>query len=195
MGTSQEDKEKHHARIVAIAARRVREKGLDGISIADLMKDAGLTHGGFYRHFGSREDLIGDAVECALGQWIERIANEPKSSRKKLPAVIEEYLSVTHRNSPGTGCAVATLSSEAWRGGKRVRQAYARQVKLYLSLIEAALSGGRRPAAARRDSMLVLSALIGALSMARSVDDDQLSIDLLNSTTEALKLFLARTER
>jgi TetR/AcrR family transcriptional regulator, transcriptional repressor for nem operon len=127
VGTSQKDKEKHHARIVAIAARRVREKGLDGISIADLMKNAGLTHGGFYRHFGSREDLIGDAVECALGQWIERLASEPKSSRKKFPAVIDEYLSISHRNSPETGCAVATLSAEAWRGGKRVRRAYTRR--------------------------------------------------------------------
>ena len=141
MGTSQEDKEKHHARIVAIAAKRVREKGLDGISIADLMKDAGLTHGGFYRHFGSREDLINEAVECALRQWTQRANRDSKPAAKRFQAAVDEYLSTTHRNSPGSGCAVAALSSEAWRGGKRVRQAYTRQVQLYLSLLEGVLEG------------------------------------------------------
>lgn len=192
VGTSQEDKEKHHARIVAIAAKRVREKGLDGISIADLMKDAGLTHGGFYRHFGSREDLISEAVECALGQWTQRTRRDPnKPSAKRFQAAVDDYLSINHRNSPGSGCAVASLSSEAWRGGKRVRQAYTRQVKLYLSLLERVLDGRRRQVA-RRDSVLALSALVGAVAMARSVDDDQLSLDLLNGTAEALKFFLAR---
>jgi TetR/AcrR family transcriptional regulator, transcriptional repressor for nem operon len=192
VGTSQEDKEKHHARIVAIAARRVREKGLDGISIADLMKDAGLTHGGFYRHFGSREDLIADAVERALGEWIQqRAKRDPKPPAKRFQAAVDEYLSTNHRNSPGSGCAVAALSSEAWRGGKRVRQAYTRQVKLYLSLLEGVLDGRRRQVA-RRDSILALSALVGAVGMARSVDDDQLSLEILNGTAEALKFLLAR---
>jgi TetR/AcrR family transcriptional repressor of nem operon len=191
VGTSQVDKEKHRERIVAIAARMAREKGLDGISIADLMKEAGLTHGGFYRHFSSREALINEAVECALGQWINQVVSNPKPTGKRFQAFVDEYLSVAHRNSLGSGCAVAALSGEVWRGGKRTRQAYTRQVKLYLSLIEGALEGRRRPAA-RRDSMLALSALIGAVVMARSVDDEQLSLDLLNGIAEALKFFLAR---
>ena len=72
MGTSQADKEKHHDRIVAIAATRVRERGLDGIGVADLMKEVGLTHGGFYRHFGSREDLIDEAVENTPGEVFQQ---------------------------------------------------------------------------------------------------------------------------
>ena len=184
--------EKHHERIVAIAARMVREKGLDGIGIADLMKDAGLTHGGFYRHFGSRDDLINEAVECALGQWTKRAAgSDPKPSRKRFQAFVDEYLSIAHRNSPGNGCAVATLSGEARRGGKRIRQAYTRQVKLYLALMEGVLDARRR-AAVRRDSMLALSAIVGAVAMARSVDDDQLSRDILSCTGEALKSLLDR---
>jgi TetR/AcrR family transcriptional repressor of nem operon len=193
VGTSQADKEKHHDRIVAIAATRVRERGLDGIGVADLMKEAGLTHGGFYRHFGSREDLIDEAVERALGEGTKRVASGPKVSEKhRFQTIVDGYLSIAHRNSPGSGCAVAALSSEAWRGGKRVRQAYTRQVKMYLALIEDVIDGRRRPAA-RRDSILALSALIGAVAMARSVDDDQLSRDILSCTAEALKSLIARS--
>jgi TetR/AcrR family transcriptional repressor of nem operon len=193
VGTSQADKEKHHDRIVAIAATGVRERGLDGIGVADLMKEAGLTHGGFYRHFGSREDLIDEAVEFALGEGTKRIASGPKPSEKnRFQTIVDGYLSIAHRNSPGSGCAVAALSSEAWRGGKRVRQAYTRQVKMYLALIEDVI-GGRRRSAARRDSILALSALIGAVAMARSVDDDQLSRDILSGTAEALKSLVARS--
>jgi len=193
VGTSQADKDKHHDRIVAIAATRVRERGLDGIGVADLMKEAGLTHGGFYRHFGSREDLIDEAVERALGEGTKRVASGPKASRKKrFQTIIDGYLSSAHRNSPGSGCAVAALSSEAWRGGKRVRQAYTRQVKLYLALIEDMIDGRRRPLV-RRDSMLALSALVGAVAMARSVDDEQLSLEILNCTAEALKSLVAHS--
>ena len=193
MGTSQTDKEKHHDRIVAIAATRVRERGLDGIGVADLMKEAGLTHGGFYRHFGSREDLIDEAFERALGEGTKRVASGPKASGKnRFRTIVDGYLSSAHRNSPGSGCAVAALSSEAWRGGKRVRQAYTRQVKLYLALIEDMIDGRRRPAV-RRDSMLALSALVGAVAMARSVDDEQLSLEILNCTAEALKSLVAHS--
>ena len=193
MGTSQADKDKHHDRIVAIAATRVRERGLDGIGVADLMKEAGLTHGGFYRHFGSREDLIDEAVERALGEGTKRVASGPKASGKnRFRTIIDGYLSSAHRNSPGSGCAVAALSSEAWRGGKRVRQAYTRQVKLYLALIEDMIDGRRRPAV-RRDSMLALSALVGAVAMARSVDDEQLSLEILSCTAEALKSLVAHS--
>jgi AcrR family transcriptional regulator len=83
VGTSQVDKEKHHDRIVAIAATLVRERGLDGIGVAELMKEAGLTHGGFYRHFGSREDLVDEAVERALGEGTKRVESGPKPSGKR----------------------------------------------------------------------------------------------------------------
>lgn len=192
MGTSQVDKEKHHDRIVAIAATLVRERGLDGIGVAELMKEAGLTHGGFYRHFGSREDLVDEAVERALGEGTKRVESGPKPSGKRsFRTIVDGYLSIAHRNSPGGGCAVAALSGEARRGGKRVRRAYTGQVKLYLAIIEGMLDGRRRPVA-RRDSILALSALVGAVAMARSVDDDQLSLDLLTGTAEALKRLLAR---
>jgi TetR/AcrR family transcriptional repressor of nem operon len=191
LGTSQADKEKHHDRIVAAAATMVRERGLDGIGVADLMKEAGLTHGGFYRHFDSREDLIDEAVERALGEGTKRVATVPKVPEKsRFRTIVDGYLSIAHRNSPGSGCAVAALSSEARRGGKRVRQAYTRQVKLYISLLEE-LIGGHRRSVVRRDSVLVLSALVGAVAMARSVDNDQLSRDILSDTAEALKSLFA----
>jgi len=193
VGTSQVDKEKHHDRIVTIAAARVRERGLDGIGVADLMKEAGLTHGGFYRHFGSREDLIDEAVEHALGEGTKRVSSGSRTSEKnRYQAIVDGYLSIVHRNSPGSGCAVAALSSEAWRGGSRIRRAYTRQVKLYLALLEDVMPG-RRGKVSRRDSIFVLSALVGAVALARSVNDEQLSFDILRSTAEALKSNSNRT--
>jgi TetR/AcrR family transcriptional repressor of nem operon len=155
------------------------------------MKEAGLTHGGFYRHFGSKEDLIDEAVERALGEGTKRVASVPKmAERSRFRTIVDGYLSIAHRNSLGNGCAVAALSSEARRGGKRVREAYTRQVKLYLALLEDLIDGRRRPAV-RRDSILALSALVDAVAMARSVDSDQLSREILTDTAEALKSLYA----
>ena len=187
MGTSQAEKDRNHDRIIGIAARKVREKGFEGVGVADLMKEVGLTHGGFYRHFGSRDDLIGEAVERALDDGARRVADTPLTSRKSpFRRIVDRYLSTTHRDSPGNGCAVTALSNDAWRGEPRVRAAYTRQVRLYLDLLGEMMDqkGGR---ATRRCSVLALSALAGAVAMARAVDDEDLSLEILRSTADALK--------
>ena len=193
MGTSQAEKEKNHDRIIAIAARRVREKGFDGVGVADLMKEVGLTHGGFYRHFGSRDDLIGEAVERALDEGTKRVTSIPRTARKNpFRMIVDGYLSDSHRDSPGNGCAVTALSNDAWRGDRRVRAAYTRQVRLYLDLLSKMIDGkGGR--ATRRDSVLTLSALVGAIAMARAVDDEALSLEILGSTADALKSLMVRS--
>jgi TetR/AcrR family transcriptional repressor of nem operon len=187
LGTSQAEKEKNHNRIVAIAARRVRENGFSGVGVADLMKEVGLTHGGFYRHFGSRDDLIGEAVERALAEGRKRIADTPRTARKSpFQGIVDSYLSTGHRDSPGTGCAVTALSNDAWRGERRVRAAYTRQVRLYLDLLNE-MTDWKNGRAKRRNSVLALSALVGAVAMARAVDDEELSLEILRFTADALK--------
>src|SRR6202047_1738188 len=122
MGYSKAQKEKTHKRIVAIASKRFREKGLAGFGIAELMKEAGLTVGGFYKHFDSRDDLVAEAVSSAFGGWKRRVdaakAGGPSVSLAKL---INDYLNEAHRDNPGAGCAFSTLGPEIARSEKRTR--------------------------------------------------------------------------
>src|SRR4030081_561266 len=106
MGHSKAQKAKTHKRIVAIASKRFRERGLAGFGIAELMKEAGLTVGGFYKHFDSRDDLVAEAISSAFGAWNRRVdaaaSGGPPVSYAKL---IDDYVTEAHRNNPGTGCA------------------------------------------------------------------------------------------
>ena len=106
MGHSQAEKVESHDRIVHIAATRFRENGLNGIGVADLMRDAGLTHGGFYRHFASRDALVVEAVERALQEGARALDAVAGISKTPLAAVVDAYLSPAHCNHLGTSCAV-----------------------------------------------------------------------------------------
>src|SRR6266403_1546290 len=122
MGYSKAQKAKTHKRIVKIASKRFREDGLAGVGIAELMKEAGLTVGGFYKHFDSRDDLVAEAVSSAFGGWKRRVeaaaSGGPQASYAKL---IDEYLNEAHRDNPGTGCAFSALAPEIARSDKRTR--------------------------------------------------------------------------
>ena len=134
MGHSQATKRANHGRIVEVASERFRERGIDGTGVADLLAEAGLTHGAFYRHFGSRDDLVGEGVEEALragGEAMERVANTPDDP---LRAVIAAYLSPAHRDQLATSCAVATLAGDVARSTDAARTAYTRQVERYIEL-------------------------------------------------------------
>src|ERR1700688_3501563 len=114
MGYSQAQKETTHKRIVSIASKRFREKGLAGFGIAELMKEAGLTVGGFYKHFDSRDDLVAEAVTSAFGDWQRRVEAAAVSGGPSvsLAEIINDYLSDAHRKNPGTGCAFSALAPE-----------------------------------------------------------------------------------
>src|SRR5258708_11518472 len=133
MGHSRADKNKTHKRIVKIAARRFREEGLAGVGISELMKEAGLTVGGFYKHFDSRDDLVAEAVSSAFGAWKRRVdvaaSGGPAVSYAKL---IDEYLNEAHRDNPGTGCAFSALAAEIARGDKRTRALASEHLPEYL---------------------------------------------------------------
>lgn len=189
MGHSQADKAKNHQRVLEVAAARFREAGVDGIGVADLMKDAGLTHGGFYRHFGSREELVAAAVEQALadgGQAVAAIADSKLDRKTLLAALIDSYLSLAHRDTLASSCAVTTLAGDVARSNERARAAYTRQVEIYLEVLGKLIAADKhKPRRAR--SMAALATLVGAVSMARAVNDDKVSREILKSAADELK--------
>ena len=186
-GYSKTQKEKTHKRIVAIASRRFREKGLAGFGIAELMKEAGLTVGGFYKHFDSRDELVAEAVSSAFGDWQRRVdaaaSGGPPVSYAEL---IDDYLSDVHRQNPGTGCAFSALAPEIARSDKRTRALTSEQVRNDLELIAGLLPDNDKRAARSR-AILTFSALVGAMSLARAVSNEVLSREILTTVADLLK--------
>ena len=187
MGHSRAKKAETHKRIVKIASKRFREDGLAGVGIADLMKDAGLTVGGFYKHFDSRDDLVAEAISFAFGGWQRRVdsaaSGGPPVSYAKL---IDDYVSEAHRNNPGTGCAFSALAAEIARSDKRTRALATEQIRNDLQLI-AGLLPGKNKRMSRSKAILTYSALVGAMSLARAVSDETLSAEILKSAADLLK--------
>ncbi len=186
MGHSKQTKVRSHERIVKAAAERFRECGVDGIGVADLMKEAGLSHGGFYRHFPSRDDLVAEAVEHALADGGRRLADIGRPERAlTLGMLVDAYLSPAHRDRLGTSCAVATMAADVARSGDRARAAYSKQVEAYLNLLTE-LVGGPNRKTKRARAITALAALVGAVSMARAVKEEKLSREILASTAQHL---------
>src|ERR1700737_5091479 len=127
MRYSREHKLETHARIVKKASVRLREKGAHGIGVADLMKDAGLTHGGVFPHFDSREALVIEAFAHAMDRGTERWRKlaEQTPPDKRLAAIVDSYLTTVHRDDPGNGCAIPTLGAEIARESPKTRKAFA----------------------------------------------------------------------
>jgi TetR/AcrR family transcriptional repressor of nem operon len=191
MGHSKADKADSHERIVKTAATRVREVGVEGVGVADLMKDAGLSHGGFYKHFASREALVDEAIERALKDGGELAVSGLATTKKPpLVALVDAYLSAVHRDSLAMSCAVAALAGDVARSSERARTAYTSQVEIYLELITKLIVGDKRKAR-RMKAISALSTLVGAVSMARAVNDEALSNEILKSAADALKAYLA----
>jgi len=187
VGTSQAAKAATHDRILDIAAARIRRDGIHGLAVADLMREAGLTHGGFYRHFDSREQLIAEAAQRALTQgsaWT--IAAGQLGGQRGFTALIDGYLSIQHRDHPEAGCGVAGVAADAARAGGPAQASYSRQVKECLAVI-ADLIDNPDQQAAEREAVLTLSVLVGAISIARAVDDPDLSEQIMTSAAAALK--------
>jgi TetR/AcrR family transcriptional regulator, transcriptional repressor for nem operon len=184
MGYSQAQKEKTHERIVAIASKRFREKGLARFGIVELMKEAGLTVGGFYKHFDSRDELVAEALSDAFGVWQrQKGAAELTLSLEKL---IDDYVSDVHRKNPGAGCAFSALAPEIARSDKQTRALTSDQVKADLELIVGLLPN-KDKRKARSRAILTFSALVGAMSLARAVSDEALSREILKTVAHVLK--------
>jgi TetR/AcrR family transcriptional repressor of nem operon len=181
--TTKEEKARTHARIVEIAAQRIREEGLESPGVAEIMQAAGLTHGGFYKHFGSRDELVAEATERAVENSDRFVHELTDDAPEPLTAFVDWYLSTEHRDGPGKGCAVAGLADGARHGDERVRAAYGQQVERYLENVEGFLGGGED---ARQRALVIVSAMVGALVLSRAVDEP-LSSELLDTAREALR--------
>src|ERR1700675_3424026 len=187
MRHSKAEKAKTHERIVAIASKRFREQGLAGFGIAELMKEAGLTVGGFYKHFDSRDELVTEALSAAFGIWQrQKEAAESGGQPLSFEKLIDGYLSDAHRKNPGTGCAFSALAPEIARSDKRTRALTSDQVEADLELI-AGLLPGKDKRAARSRAILTFSALVGAMSLARAVSNEVLSREILTTVADLLK--------
>ena len=182
MGSSQADKAASHERIVKVASRRIRRDGIDNVSVAELMNEAGLTHGGFYRHFASRDQLVAEAIDAALAQGSEcTYAAAELGGAEGVAAIIDGYLSQAHRDKPQAGCAVAALATDIARSKPRAPNAYSGQVRRYTELLTELL-----PDRDGDEAHLILAALVGALVLARAVDDRGLSDAMLERPGRAL---------
>ena len=167
-------------RIVSGASSLIREHGLIDVSVAQLMSNAGLTHGGFYAHFESRDQLVAEAIRFALAQSAQRIyLSELKNGgHPGYARLIERYLSTAHRDNPQAGCALASLGSELARSSDEARAVFSEGFGALVTLL-AKLSPERSPKARRAHFLTVISALSGALVLARAVVDAEASEEIL----------------
>jgi TetR/AcrR family transcriptional regulator, transcriptional repressor for nem operon len=184
MGRSRDEKAKSHERIVDIASARIRESGTATPGVAEIMQAAGLTHGGFYKHFGSRDDLVAEAVDRTFAQTEEALRPVTDGAEDPLAAFVDWYLSAEHRDHPAAGCGVVALGGDVVRGDARIRASYTEQVRRYLGHLEAWLDGSDQDRRGR--ATVMLSTLVGALLVARAVDDPALSDEILADVRAAL---------
>jgi TetR/AcrR family transcriptional repressor of nem operon len=169
-------KEATHERIVETAARAIRRSGYGGAGVAEIMKEAGLTHGGFYAHFESREGMLAEAADRAGADGMAVLARVAAAAppKKALESLLRTYLSKEHVEAPATGCAVAALGSEMPRQAPKVRRAATRRIKEMIDLVARQSPDWGRPDAHER-ALVTLSTALGALVLARAVDDPKLS--------------------
>ena len=191
MGThSRAEKAETHERIVSLASKRFREKGLTGIGIAELMKEAGLTVGGFYKHFDSRDDLVAEALGSAVGPW-KRLVDAAASGGPPMTydAFVDDYLSEAHRNHPSTGCPVGALAGDVARSDKRTRTIATRKITELLERLANSIraANGGDKGTTRSRAILSFSALVGAITIARAVSDQELSREILKTVAQLLK--------
>jgi len=177
-------KEETHERILDIAARAIRRDGYAGVGVADVMKEAGLTHGGFYAHFPSRDALLVEALERAGRQSAEAVARtaERRAAHGVSPfrALVESYLADSHLSNLESGCPVAALGSDMPRQSNAVREASAARVERLIVGVR-----GTLPRASRSTAAVVAATLVGALQLARALGDPA-GRAMLSATRKAL---------
>jgi TetR/AcrR family transcriptional repressor of nem operon len=185
MNTSANRKQQTHEHIVQTAAAIIRRTGYDGTGVADIMKEAGLTHGGFYAHFESRTQLLAEALECATGDSMARMRrrverDEPADALRKF---VDSYLSDAHVAAPETGCTLAALGTETPRQAPEVREVAARRLKEMIDLVTRQMPESARP----DDALGVLSCLVGAMVLSRAADDKRLSAAIRKSSRRLIE--------
>ncbi|ANY82766.1 hypothetical protein BB934_31460 (plasmid) [Microvirga ossetica] len=182
-------KEQTRKRVLEIAGAQFRAKGIEGTGVASLMADAGLTHGGFYAHFKSKDDLVREALSAAGASSREAWAAEAKAARERgedgLAAIVHRYLRTVHRDRPEAGCAVATLAPEVARHNPKTRNSMAEAASDMVAVIAAELPSSFAAEKATATAYAIFGLLIGTLQLARVTTDPVLSEMILRSGQEA----------
>jgi TetR/AcrR family transcriptional regulator, transcriptional repressor for nem operon len=187
MRYSREHKLETHARIVKRASVKLREKGAHGIGVADLMKEAGLTHGGFYAHFDSREALVIEAFAHAMDRSTERWRKlaEQMPPEQRMAAIVDAYLTPAHRDDPGHGCAIPTLGAEIARESPKTRKAFAAKLEEMIDALAAQIPDLPRKTA-RKQATALIATMMGTLVMARVAGNGEFSEEILSSGRDAV---------
>jgi TetR/AcrR family transcriptional repressor of nem operon len=187
MRYSREHKLETHARIVKRAAVKLREKGAHGIGVADLMKEAGLTHGGFYAHFDSREALVIEAFSHAMDRSTERWRKlaEQTPPEQRVAAIVDSYLTPAHRDDPGRGCAIPTLGAEIARESPKTRKAFTAKLEQMIDALAAQIPDAPRKAA-RKQATAMIATMMGTLVLARVAGNGEFSDEILAAGREAV---------
>lgn len=187
MRVSRAQAEANRETVINVASRLFREHGFDGIGLKDLMKGAGLTQGGFYKQFESKDDLAAlasrRAMEGATRRWSSVVASSPDP----LQGVIDFYLSAGHRGETGDGCPLVALGSDAARQSKDVRKPFQDGIKGHLKVIEEMLSKSGDDDDAPRKAMAMLALMVGAVTLSRIVTDEKLADRLLEAAAVEAK--------
>jgi len=186
MRYSREHKQETHARIVRKASVRLREKGAHGVGVADLMKEAGLTHGGFYAHFDSREALVIEAFAYAMDRSMERWKKtfEQIPPDKRLAMIVDTYLTALHRDDPGHGCAVPTLGAEIARESPKTRKAFSAKLEQMIDMMAEQMPDASGKVARKR-AAATLATMMGTLVLSRIAGSSEFSDEILAAGREA----------
>ena len=184
MRVTREQAAANREKILEVAGTLFRQHGYDGIGVAAIMKQAGLTHGGFYGHFASKDDLAAEITARVLGRkgWAERIT---RSAEPSFGDVVRGYLSPRHRDDAGRGCLFAALASEVGRQPRSVRRAFTAGFRDRVETLRQLLPG-RSAAARRQQALATMAGMVGALVLSRAVDDPALSDEILEAAAATL---------
>jgi TetR/AcrR family transcriptional repressor of nem operon len=183
-------KEQTREKILRAATRAIRKHGYEGVGVAEVMKEAGLTHGGFYAHFPSRDSLLAEAAGQAGLESLENLSRAVGRAKpgEELMALVDSYLADRHVEAPeeGLGCALAAAGSEVPRQKEEVRRAVSRRIKEFIGLVERQFPDWGRNAAHEK-AMAIVASMVGALLLARAVDDPQLSRKIRKAVREQVR--------
>jgi TetR/AcrR family transcriptional regulator, transcriptional repressor for nem operon len=186
MKVSRIQEAENHERILGVATRLFRERGIDGIGVAELMKAAGLTHGGFYGHFKSKEDLVAQACARAVLRMRQNWTNViDQATGDPLEALAATYLTPKHRDAAGRGCPMAALGSEISRQSPSVRRAFTDELRPFLDYLSRIVHGNSN-SLRRQKALATYASLVGAIIVSRAVDDPDLSNEILSSVAAAM---------
>ncbi|RFB99391.1 TetR family transcriptional regulator [Rhizobium leguminosarum bv. trifolii] len=175
MRITKEKKQENYERIIATASELFRERGFDGVGVAELMERAGLTHGGFYNHFRSKEDLIAESTENGLSETLKRYAGHD------VLAVMELYLAREHRDGRGQGCTAAALSCDAARQPEETKAVFAAGIDKLVRAVEGGIAQ-HHGAGGRAQAIAILAQAVGAIVLSRACPDDSpLADELLDA--------------